>query len=195
MYGFGYVSRRRDENVGHFEQGNFGLQDVRLALRIVHENIHFFGGDNSRITLMGNSAGAIITGLLLSDEAPVYFRDAGWPFFQGAVMQCTPVNIQMRTPAQIIDFNNKIADAAGCETLEEWFKNYKYWSTYWSEFENQCRNNEDSFETKKCFQRLSNEKMGELLKENTETLLFDLTVMSLVGTPFGPIEAGFHSRY
>ena len=34
--------------------------------------------------------------------------------------------------------------------------------------------------------------MGELLKENTETLLFDLTVMSLVGTPFGPIEAGFH---
>ena len=44
----------------------------------------------------------------------------------------------------------------------------------------------------KCFQQLSNEKMGELLKENTETLLFDLTVMSLVGTPFGPIEAGFH---
>ena len=81
---------------------------------------------------MGNSAGAIITGLLLSDEAPVYFRDAGWPFFQGAVMQCTPVNIQMRTPAQIIDFNNKIADAAGCETLEEWFKNYKL--TYWLEF-------------------------------------------------------------
>ena len=63
VYGFGYVSRRRDENVGHFEQGNFGLQDVRLALRIVHENIHFFGGDNSRITIMGNSAGAIITGL------------------------------------------------------------------------------------------------------------------------------------
>ena len=122
VYGFGYVSRRRDENVGHFEQGNFGLQDVRLALRIVHENIHFFGGDNSRITIMGNSAGAIITGLLLSDEAPVYFRDAGWPFFQGAVMQCTPINIQMRTPAQIIDFNNKIADAAGCETLEERFK-------------------------------------------------------------------------
>ena len=24
--------------------------------------IHFFGGDNSRITIMGNSAGAIITG-------------------------------------------------------------------------------------------------------------------------------------
>ena len=34
--------------------------------------------------------------------------------------------------------------------------------------------------------------MGELLKENTETLLFDLTVMSLVGTPFGPIEDSFH---
>ena len=44
---------------------------------------------------------------------------------------------------------------------------------------------------KKCFQELSNEKMGELLKENTETLLFDLTVMSLVGTPFGPIEDSF----
>ena len=62
------------------------------------------------------------TGLLLSDEAPVYFRDAGWPFFQGAIMQCTPINIQMRTPAQIIEFNNKIADAAGCDTLEGWFE-------------------------------------------------------------------------
>ena len=39
-----------------------------------------------------------MTGLLLSDEAPVYFRDKKWPFFNGAIMQCTPINIQMRTP-------------------------------------------------------------------------------------------------
>ena len=38
--------------------GNFGIQDQQMAMRWVHNHIHAFGGDNRRITIFGQSAGA-----------------------------------------------------------------------------------------------------------------------------------------
>lgn len=44
--------------------GNAGLMDLVLALRWVHDNIEYFGGDPGRVTLGGHSAGAASSSLL-----------------------------------------------------------------------------------------------------------------------------------
>lgn len=46
--------------------GNYGLQDMILALKWVQSNVAAFGGDASRITIWGESAGAHAVGLLLA---------------------------------------------------------------------------------------------------------------------------------
>jgi len=68
----------------HGESGNYGLMDQILALEWVHANIARFGGDPNNITVFGQSAGAMDTGMLMTSRAKGLFQKAiaesGSPF-------------------------------------------------------------------------------------------------------------------
>ncbi|XP_022916274.2 cocaine esterase-like isoform X1 [Onthophagus taurus] len=51
---FGFLSTE-DETI----PGNFGLKDQLMAVEWIHKNIHHFGGNPNKITLVGQSAGAV----------------------------------------------------------------------------------------------------------------------------------------
>ncbi|XP_074596404.1 acetylcholinesterase-like [Brevipalpus obovatus] len=50
--------------------GNMGIYDQIAALQWIHDNVHHFGGDNSRITLAGVSSGSLCSAIIaLSGQA------------------------------------------------------------------------------------------------------------------------------
>jgi len=74
------------------DPGNYGLADQQAALRWVRDNIDDFGGDPAKVTIAGQSAGAIsVCDHLVAPESRGLFR--------AAIMQSGPCQVQATLPA------------------------------------------------------------------------------------------------
>jgi para-nitrobenzyl esterase len=82
----------------HASSGNYGLLDQIQALKWVRENIARFGGDPERITVMGQSSGAVDACLLMtSPPARGLFQQA---ILESGECQST-LNKDIRTPISV----------------------------------------------------------------------------------------------
>jgi len=79
---FGFLGseelRSQDPEAG--TTGNYGIQDQRLAMQWVQQNIGAFGGDAGRVTIMGESAGAGSVSNHLT-------MPRSWPYFGAAILE------------------------------------------------------------------------------------------------------------
>ncbi|XP_060095211.1 cholinesterase-like [Heteronotia binoei] len=89
--------------------GNAGLWDQQLALKWVKENAATFGGDPSRVTISGHSAGGALVGFHL-------LSPGSQPLFARAVMQSGTVNAvwAWMSPEEAKQNAFALAQALGC---------------------------------------------------------------------------------
>ena len=104
----GFLSLQTEE-----APGNLGLWDQRMALLWVKKNIKSFGGDPGRVTIFGNSAGAMSVNChLVSPQSK--------GLFSGAILQSgTVLSPYLNLARQPGHYADKLAVSVGCEDTED----------------------------------------------------------------------------
>jgi para-nitrobenzyl esterase len=98
-----------DENA-HGAAGNYGLMDAIAALRWVRENARNFGGDASKVVLVGQSAGSINACALLTSQ-----ECSG--LFAAAILHSGPCHVQAE--AIVGQTANEAAEFLGCSRSKD----------------------------------------------------------------------------
>ncbi|KAK0447147.1 extracellular triacylglycerol lipase precursor [Armillaria borealis] len=93
-------------------QLNLGVRDQLTALEWVQENIGLFGGDKTKVTIFGESAGAMLTNLLFLN-ASVSNLARAVIFESGSVSSPVTYNASTRESA----WQNFVAGTPGCESV------------------------------------------------------------------------------
>lgn len=89
-------------------KGNNQLGDVVAALKFTHEIIGAFGGDNTRITLSGQSAGATTT-LTIYAAVP-----SAWPYFRAAAPISAPTGLKLNSAKMAQSLGELVILKLGC---------------------------------------------------------------------------------
>ncbi|XP_055856850.1 glutactin [Episyrphus balteatus] len=95
--------------------GNSPVLDVMLALQWVQKFIHLFGGDPEQVTIMSQSAGATVTGMLMiSPKTP----DG---LFKRAIIQSGSILATWATNNHPLDLTKKVCNrlCAKCDEIED----------------------------------------------------------------------------
>ncbi len=110
VFGFIHMSHLPD-GADYQDAQNLGLMDQMMALKWIHENIAFFGGDPDNVTIIGESAGAASVCLLpLVEGSHAYFKRA--------IAQSGSVSVT-RTTEDAVACTNEFMKSIGCKTVAE----------------------------------------------------------------------------
>lgn len=119
---FGFLS---SDEVHRFGTPNAGILDQQLALHWVQQYIHLFGGDATRVTIFGESAGA--GSVMLHDIA--YGGTLGTSLFRNSITSSPYLPFQYGyadwQPSQAY---YAFATAAGCDTRNAYLNNAPYYN-------------------------------------------------------------------
>ncbi|KAL4229427.1 hypothetical protein ACF0H5_012465 [Mactra antiquata] len=92
-------------------RGNYGIQDQLLAMKWVQENIKNFGGDPTRVTLFGQSAGAQSVSIHLMSESTS-------SLFRNVIIESSPFDIPMKSPVEALYLASLVKKFLNCTTKE-----------------------------------------------------------------------------
>lgn len=92
--------------------GNYGFMDQQAALAWVKDNIGAWGGDPAKVTIFGESAGAMSVGLHL------FSAPGSAPLFRAAIMESNFLGLPYKLLAQQVDVGNLFKQGLGCADLK-----------------------------------------------------------------------------
>lgn len=106
---FGFPSSPELPTKGH----NLGFLDQRLGLNWVQRNIHAFGGDPSKVTIFGESAGAFSIDALLTS-----YPSNSRPPFRAAILQSGQISYANPYAADTTSSWHALAAALNCTSAQ-----------------------------------------------------------------------------
>ncbi|RVE56376.1 hypothetical protein OJAV_G00220450 [Oryzias javanicus] len=106
---FGFLVSGKDPRTS--ATGNYGILDQQAALLWVQQNIAVFGGDPSKVTIVGESAGAQSVSLHLIIQSSK-------PLFKQAVLQSLPFSIPLKTRHDALKLGKHFAQETNCSVSD-----------------------------------------------------------------------------